>query len=94
MLYADIQSYGDPQDECEGCCSYGVGKVNTCASTSQHSLCSCNCQQRQMVIRFHGEQSICGKGYIKIVIAIDGDKWDALKQLLDTKVGNNRTVVI
>merc|ERR1740123_578243 len=94
--YAQIRAYRDPQGSCEGCCAYGVGKVNFCVDGGlrQHALCSLCCQQRQIVIEFKEPQSICLKGYRKMTIAVSGSDYTDFIKLLDEKFGLNSTVVV
>ena len=57
--YFDIKAYRDPSGCCEGCGGYGVGKVNICAGGTglrQHSLCSCCCGHKQVVIDFRNDK--------------------------------------
>lgn len=94
IIYSTIKEYHDPQDCCEGCCAYGIGKVNKCAGKSgirQHSLCSCCCNQRQIVITFNDGQypSVCAYSYDKIVIAVNGDHYQALTNVFFEKVGSS-----
>ena len=93
--YNEIRAYGPPKNICEGFFSSGIGCVNLWVSTRLHSLSSWDCRERQMVIEWR--QSDCRRmllPYKQITIAIDGNKYAALKRLLDSKVDNDRTAML
>ena len=85
--YRDIKLYHEPTNTCEGCCAYGVGKINKCTKPPirQHALCSCCCKQRQMVIVYRNPQMLCMAEYSKIVIAVNGEDFHKFKTMLDEK---------
>ena len=68
---------------------YGICKINTCVGNGirQHSVCSCCCKQKQIIIEYKTLQQLCYKNYDKIVIAINNDDYKALIKLLDDKLG-------
>ena len=88
--YTNIKCYHDPSGCCEGCGGYGIGKINKCsggAGGRQHSLCSCCCGHKQIVIEFKSTKSLCAYGYDKITISVNGDHYQSFRKLLDEKLG-------
>eukprot|EP01083_Nonionella_stella_P001669 4754_1 len=82
--YNQMRSYHDPVDCNEGSCGYGIG-MNKCYSLRQHSNCSNNCKQRQIVIEYKTPRTLCGYPYTKVVIAVDGGDYQAFRRMLDGK---------
>eukprot|EP01084_Bolivina_argentea_P156024 271880_1 len=89
--YNQIKTYYAPTNCYEGCCGYGIAKINKAVDGGirQHSLCSCDCREKQMVIQYRNPQTMCAGGwcnaYTKIVIAVSGSDYQALKKMLDEK---------
>ena len=66
---------------------YGVGRVHPVqGGIRRHSLCSCLCDQRQLVIELKQPRSFCIQ-YRRVVIAVSGKDYEALCQMLDAKFG-------
>lgn len=90
--YASIKSYREPKGCCDACCGYGIGQVYICSGgigLRQHSCCSCCCGHQQIIIEFRSDktESMCGKGYDAIAIAVNIDDYQTFKKLMDEKLG-------
>ena len=98
IRYSDIKEYRPAQGRCEKRCGYGVGKVNYCVpgGLRQHALCGLCCQQKPVLIEFKCPQSVCGKRYCKILLALSPRDYQDFMQMLDRKFGvmNNTVVTI
>ena len=88
IRYDSIKSYYARKECCDGLCGYGVGRVDQCTGTRQHS-CSCCCEHKQIVIQFKESKhrSMCGVSYDSIAISVNNDDYQAFKKLMDEKLG-------
>ena len=91
IAYRDIQRYRDPNGLCEkGCCAKSYGKVNTCApggGLRLHALGSLRCDQKELIIELKEAQSLCGKHYKNVVIAMAAADHSAFMKMLNGKFG-------
>merc|ERR1719474_268258 len=81
--YRQMAAYRSPDGCCEGCCGYGFCQVNKVqGGIRQHSLWSCGCHQKQIVIELKQNMTFCVP-YSKIVIAVAGADYEAFVQMMN-----------
>ena len=84
-----IKAYRPARSSCEKKCGYGVAYVNGCTSGGlrQHALCGVCCKQRPIVIEYKDAQTLCGKTYRTIMIALEQEDYQPFMQMMDRKFG-------